>query len=121
MGNGLRTDNTLFIACMKNDTFRDQFLTYLGQQMATEWTTEKVLDKFHTRYDLLMTEMPRHAERWGLSRDQFDSHIERLINYTRTRPGRLLDFFYESMDLSSDQMWHYFGDARRVIEDAETS
>ena len=121
MGTNKYTDNSLFIALMNNATFQDRFLTYMGQMMATEWTTEKVLDKFHTRYDLLMTEMPRHAERWGLSRDQFDSHIERLINYTRTRPGRLLDFFYESMDLSSDQMWHYFGDARRVIEDAETS
>ena len=27
MGNGLRTDNTLFVACMKNDQFRDEFLT----------------------------------------------------------------------------------------------
>ena len=121
MGTNKYTDNSLFIALMNNATFQDRFLTYMGQMMATEWTTEKILDKFHTRYDLLMTEMPRHAERWSLSRDQFDSHIERLINYTRTRPGRLLDFFYESMDLSSDQMWHYFGDARRVIEAEESS
>ena len=38
MGNANRTDNSLFIACMKNDTFRDRFLTYLGEKMATTYS-----------------------------------------------------------------------------------
>ncbi len=115
MGTNKYTDNALFIALMDNATFRDRFLTYMGQMMATEWTTEKVIEKFHTRYDELMTEMPRHGERWGMSRSGFESQIEELVDYARTRPARLLEFFQESMNLTDDQMRHYFGDAGAVI------
>ena len=115
MGTNKYTDNALFIALMKNATFRDRFLTYMGEMMATEWTTEKVIEKFHTRYDELMTEMPRHGERWGMSRSGFESQIEELVDYARTRPARLLEFFQESMNLTDDQMRHYFGDAGAVI------
>ena len=115
MGTNKYTDNALFIALMDNATFRDRFLTYMGEMMATEWTTEKVLEKFRVRYDELMTEMPRHATRWGLSRSRFDREIEELADYARTRPARLLEFFQESMHLSDDQMRHYFGDAGAAI------
>ena len=115
MGTNKYTDNALFIALMDNATFRDRFLTYMGEMMATEWTTEKVLEKFRVRYDELMTEMPRHATRWGLSRSRFDREIEELADYARTRPARLLEFFQESMHLSDDQMRHYFGGAGAAI------
>ena len=115
MGTNKYTDNALFIALMDNATFRDRFLTYMGEMMATEWTTEKVIDKIHTRYDELMTEMPRHGNRWGMSRSGFESQIEELVDYARTRPARLLEFFQESMHLSDDQMRHYFGGAGAAI------
>ena len=115
MGTNKYTDNALFIALMKNATFRDRFLTYMGEMMATEWTTEKVIDKIHTRYDELMTEMPRHGNRWGMSRSGFESQISELVDYARTRPGRLLEFFQDSMDLSNEQMEHYFGGAKAAI------
>ncbi len=115
MGTNKYTDNALFIALMDNATFRDRFLTYMGEMMATEWTTEKVLEKFRVRYDELMTEMPRHATRWGLSRSRFDRENEELADYARTRPARLLEFFQESMHLSDDQMRHYFGGAGAAI------
>ena len=115
MGTNKYTDNALFIALMDNNTFRDRFLTYMGGMMATEWTTEKVIEKFHTRYDELMTEMPRHGERWGMSRSTFESQVAELVDYARTRPARLLEFFQDSMDLSDDQMRHYFGGAGAAI------
>ena len=115
MGTNKYTDNALFIALMDNATFRDRFLTYMGEMMATEWTTEKVIDKIHTRYDELMTEMPRHGNRWGMSRSSFESQIEELVDYARTRPARLLEFFQESMHLTDDQMRHYFGGAGAAI------
>lgn len=36
MGVGKRTDNTLFIELMKNPTFYDRFLTYIGKMMAAQ-------------------------------------------------------------------------------------
>ena len=115
MGTNKYTDNALFIALMDNNTFRDRFLTYMGEMMATEWTTEKVIEKFHTRYDELMTEMPRHGERWGMSRSSFESQIEELVDYARTRPARLLSSSRRACTFPDDQMRHYFGDAGAAI------
>ena len=39
MGSSNATDNTLFIALMNNPTFYDRFLTYMGEMLATEWTS----------------------------------------------------------------------------------
>ena len=50
-----------------------------------------------------------------MSRSSFESQIEELVDYARTRPARLLEFFQESMHLSDDQMRHYFGDAGAAI------
>ena len=50
-----------------------------------------------------------------MSRSSFESQIEELVDYARTRPARLLEFFLESMHLSDDQMRHYFGGAGAAI------
>ncbi|MBO4367182.1 MAG: lamin tail domain-containing protein, partial [Clostridia bacterium] len=57
MGNGLRTDNTLFVALMKNATFKDRFLTRLGELMATDFTTANIKAKVNERIAVLLPEM----------------------------------------------------------------
>ena len=61
------------------------------------------------------------SQRWGLSRSRFDSEVEELYDYARTRPRRLLEFFQDSMGLSDDQMRHYFGDAGAAIRAYEAT
>ena len=117
MGTNKYTDNTLFIALMANDTFRDRFLTYMGKMMATDWTTQNCMDKFNARFNQLQSEMPRHMERFSFSSSTYSSHIRRLRNYCLERPAKLLGYFQESMSLTDEQMQHYFGDALRAIEE----
>ena len=107
----------MFIAAMKNDTFRDRFLTYFGQQLATNMTTENILSMFQQRYNLLMTILPEHFERWDWKDGQYESALKVLINYAQTRPTRLLQFLkYDStLNLTESQMNQYFGEAMNII------
>ncbi len=117
VGNNKRTDNTLFIAAMKNDTFKDRFLTYFGTQLATNMTTENILSMFQERYNLLMTVLPDHFERWDFSESKYNSALQILISYAQTRPTRLLQFLkYDStLNLSESDMNRYFSDVMNII------
>ena len=116
MGNGNRTDNTLFIACMKNDTFRDQFLTHLGQRMATDFSAESLLGKFEERYEVLKPILGDHIERWKLSESTLNTELKRIISYTKERPKRMFQFlkYCPYLKLSQNEMQKYFGDAMEV-------
>ena len=113
MGNGGRTDNTLYIACMKNPTFRDQFLTRFGQQLATTFSTESMLARFEERYNVLKTILPDHHARWDTSQTKYENELRKLVSYANSRPLRLLQFFkYNStLQISQQDFERYFGDA----------
>lgn len=120
MGTNKYTDNSLFIALMDNATFQDRFLTYMGQMMATEWTIGNVIGKIQERYEILMTEMPNHGNRWGISREKYESEVAELIDYAKTRPRRLLDFFFEEFGFDTEaERAKYFGDAMQCIREEE--
>jgi len=116
MGNGKRTDNTLFIACMKNDTFRDQFLTHLGERMATDFSAKSMLDKFEARYDVLEPILGDHFTRWKLKKDNYTAKLRQLVSYAKERPERMLQFlkYSDDLDLSKAEMQKYFGEAMKA-------
>ena len=114
-GAGKRTDNKLFIACMKNPTFREQFLVYFGQQMATNFCTENVISKIRERCELLQGVLPQFLERWNLS---LNAGVKKIRNYAEERPNKLLNtYFRECFGFSDVQMEYYFGDALEKIEE----
>ncbi len=116
-GDGLRADNTFFIACMKNDTFRDRFLTYFGNRLANDLSSEQVVARFKERYDLLSTILPDHFERWGVSEKKYNKEVSELVDYAQSRPTRLLQFAKDSqaLNLSQSDMEKYFGGAMEAV------
>ena len=139
MGNGNRTDNTLFVALMNNSTFRDRFLTRMGELMATDLTTRNIVDKMNARIQELMPEMEKHISTWKdrvetwkasgskilgttaltsykFSISQWKSEISSMISYAETRPGRLLEWTQKALKLSDSQMQHYFAGAYAAID-----
>ena len=121
MGTNLYTDNTLFIACMKNSIFREQFLTYFGQQMATTYSTENTIRLFSERYDLIDGLLPAYREQWDLSENSMDNSLKKLVDYCETRPTKLLGYFKETFNFSEAEMMKYFGDAIAEIQRYESS
>ena len=125
MGNGSRTDNTLFVACMKNAQFRDEFLTYFGQQLATTFSTENVLARMQERYQILDPLLDDQFAKWGQSRSNIrvrhegDDPVRAAApdqdHPVLQRQGR---FRARRSDMTDEQLQHYFGDAIAKIQSA---
>ena len=114
-GASKRTDNTLFIACMKNPRFRDEFLTYFGEMMATTFSPQNVMARFeahHARIEPVLEDYKAHT---GFN---LVGGTKRLINYINERPDKLVNtYFPKALKLSEADMQKYFGDAIKAIND----
>ena len=108
-----RTDNTFFIACMKNPRFRDEFLTYLGEKMASEFTSEYIVGRFAERYQRIEPLLPEYQLKWGV--DLFDG-LKKIVNYAQKRPTKLLGYLRNALSLSDAEMQKYFGEAIEIIQ-----
>ena len=117
MGNKNRTDNTLFIACMKNATFADRFLTYLGEKMATTYSADNIAAMTEEFYNAIAPLMPDHYARWDFSESEHKSAIREFVRYGNARPGRMLQFikYNKYLPLTKEQMEHYFGECMAQV------
>lgn len=114
MGTDKKTDNSLFIALMKNPVCKDQFLTYFAEHLATTWSTENVTRLINERAELLAPEIDQQLARWNISRSVYDNEMEFILKYVKKRPGRLL-FFFSNL-LSESEMQHYFGEILETVD-----
>ena len=117
MGTNKYTDNTLFIAAMKNPIFYDRFLTYIGERMGTVLTSENIMEKFMERYAIIDGLLPQYIEKYNFNERLMKQEMGKLYNYIETRPTKLLGYFQESLKLSDAEMKKYFGKAIEAIQD----
>ena len=120
MGTGKYTDNSLFIACMKNPIFLDQFLTYFGEQLATRFCTENVLSHIEDYYNKLEPLLPRYLEEIGLSEDMYKKELKLLCEYAQERPRKILEYFDGVFDFTDAEKEKYFGAAVEKILEYES-
>jgi hypothetical protein len=116
MGSGNKTDNSLFIALMKNKTLQQRYLTLLGRLMSTEWTTRKILEKSQQWQDTLYPEMPAQTKKWGGNEKGWLNAIKSFNNYAKTRPKKLLTYIQRATGYTKAEMRVYFGDIMDQIE-----
>ena len=117
MGNQNHTDNSLFIGCMKNATFVDRFLTYLGGKMATTYSAANIRALTETFYNDLAPLMPEHYARWDFTESAHKAAIKEFLNYAEKRPRRMLQFikYNQYLPLTQAQFEHYFGDVMQQV------
>jgi hypothetical protein len=109
MGSGNKTDNSLFVALMKNKSVQARYLTLLGNLMADDWTTEKILEKSDWWKQTLYSEMPAQTEKWGGNEKSWLADIKAFNNYAKARPKKLLTYIQKYTGYSNDEMRVYFG------------
>ena len=112
-GAGKRTDNTLFIGCMKNSRFREEFLAHFAEQMATTFSTENVMARFAEQYEKLEPLKPAFREQWGFT---LKAGTNKVREYAQERPTKILNYFKETFGFSNAQMEEYFGPAIEKIK-----
>lgn len=115
MGTNKYTDTTLFIACMKNDTIRERFLTYFGEQMATTFTTQNVMAKIEARYEVIDALLPEYLSKLGMTESEYSKALKKFATYAETRPAKILEYFDGVFNFSDEEKQRYFGDALAQI------
>ncbi len=116
MGTNKYTRTELFIACMLNDTIRDRFLTYFGQQLATTFSTEAVMAKFEARYDVIDGLLPDYLQKLGMSEEKYNKQLKKLVEYAQTRPTKILEYFDGVFNFTDAEKQKYFGEAVAKIQ-----
>ena len=113
MGRGKNTDNRLFVACMRNDRFREKFLSYLGERMASTFTAEHVVGLIEGFFNSARAITADHLARWGLKETDYKKEMQYLLSYARTRPERMLYFLKsaENLHLTREEMERWFSGA----------
>ena len=111
MGTEKRTDNTLFIACMQNPIFREQFLTHFGKELATTFSTENTVALFTERYQLIDGLLPDYQAQWSLKPSGMANSTKDLREYCVSRPTKILEYFQGVFNFSEAEFNKYFGDA----------
>lgn len=110
------TDNTLFIAAMKNPIFVDKFLTRMGELLAGPFRTEYVLERIDERSDMLSGLLPEYCARWGFEAKRLNQAVTDMRSFVRERPTKLIGFIRNALKLSDNDIERYFGDAIQKIQ-----
>ncbi len=119
MGTNKYTDTTLFIGCMKNPVFREQFLTYFGEQLATTLSTENVMARIQERYDALQPLLPAYLEKIGKTMNNYNSAMKDLAEYAQSRPEKIIGYFRDTFKFSDADLQKYFGAAIEKIRQTQ--
>ena len=109
-------DAALFKGCMENAGFREEFLTLLGEKMASDWSSAAVVQKINARYQALLPELPAQGARWGQTEADYLRCLEDLLEYARTRPEKLIGYTRAELNLSDEDTQRYFGAALAEIQ-----
>ena len=94
----------------------------MGEQMATTFTAEHLLNLFQARYAILEPLLPAQLARWGQTTEQFQKEMKALIDYAVERPLKMLQYFSgygienNNIYLSEEEMKHYFGKALEIVQ-----
>lgn len=95
---GVFIPNTLliFMELMKTAEFRDVFNTAVAEQMETVYHPDNVTTLIDSIQTELAGEMNYHAERWGMTMEDWHAEIEKMKEFARLRPAYLLEHFREA-------------------------
>lgn len=122
MSNPVNTFNTVLsprstqcaefiIPLMKNEAFRDRFLSRAGQVLNSTLSDENVVKELDRLTSLIQSEVARDYARFGLSKDRWVSMVGELRSqildgqWSKACQNSLKRFFM----LSESEMQHYFG------------
>lgn len=101
-------------ALVKNSSFRELFLTQLGQRLKTVLSDENVLKTIDHLYELIKPEMERERTRWDMTYSGWERSVESMRNYVRGKDGvsrsqQFINDVKSVFSLSDEQVRKYFG------------
>jgi hypothetical protein len=89
----------LFRRMITNEAFRHRFINQLADEMNSRFLPTPVTRHINQRADVVASEMPRQAERWGQVSGNWNAQVERMRDFFRRRPARMKDFVQQQFNL----------------------
>lgn len=83
---------------LENKTFEKNFVNTFANQLNTNFSPHKVEARLNELYQLYQPEIPRHLERWKLSKKRWESEIQTMRTFARSRPHYIWQFLEERFD-----------------------
>ncbi len=71
---------------LDNEEFKYLFINRFCDHLNTTFLRDSMLAKIEEHYQLILPEMPRQWERWGLSKRVWNIHFNRIKNFAKKRP-----------------------------------
>jgi hypothetical protein len=82
---------------LENEDCRHRFVNRFADRLNTSFEPQRVLDQVNFFYERLKPEMPRHLDRWKLSRTDWNFHVNVMRTFAQERPGyvrmHLMEYF----------------------------
>jgi hypothetical protein len=83
---------------LENKDFERQFINRFADRLNSDFESSQVLARIDKFYQRLLPEMPRHLDRWRLSRGQWEKEVEVLRTFARERPAYIRRFLMEKFN-----------------------
>jgi hypothetical protein len=103
-GIGKRFSTALMFNLLKNDSFRDEFISRLAYHLNNTFESSRVIAVIDEMVKAIEPEMPRCLERWGGTMEGWKKRVEVLRSFARNRPAILVRYIQQKFHLSSSQM-----------------
>ena len=82
--------------------------------MAGPWRADVIVAKIDERQNLLIPEMEQNYTHWGNTLSRWYEMVDKMREYARTRPGKLIGYIADYENLTDAQIEEYFGEALRA-------
>ncbi|WP_167553053.1 CotH kinase family protein [Evansella clarkii] len=94
--------NFLFRELLKNDQFKQKFLTALADHMNTTFSSERVVNVINDLAAGIEPEMDNHINRWGIpeSMDEWEEKVEIMREFALNRPEAVREYTVEHFNLN---------------------
>ncbi len=94
--------NFLFRELLKNDQFKQKFLTALADHLNTTFSPERVVNVINDLAAGIEPEMDNHINRWGIpeSMDEWEENVEIMREFALNRPEAVREYTVEHFNLN---------------------
>jgi hypothetical protein len=91
---------TLFLRkLLQNEEFKILFVNRYADELNSRFLPDNINQHLGTLTDLLEAEMPQHFSRWGGDIMNWDTHIQRITNYTNLRAPFAKNHILSELDI----------------------
>ena len=112
LGKNDYTGRTFAARMLKNDEFREKFLTRMAWQMNNIWTEENIVGRIDEIQEIIRPIMPRECQRWNRNYDDWEDSVDMMRYFARERNRYMIVHIRNFFGLTDEEMQSYGFDVK---------